>query len=159
MRIGYGRVSTRNQNLHGQQDAYEQHKQFAGTQVTPAQQRPHLAVVLTAGLPDAHDMRPQYGISIDDLDEGHSVAREPRVRQLRAAGELLGDDIWVTVTLPGDFEGATGDPTEQVDVIAQWTTVVLSAEELVWIREAIALNADDSGEDVDDLDDVDLGGS
>lgn len=101
-------------------------------------------------------MRPQYGIAIDDLDEGHSLAREPKVRQLRAAGELLGDDIWITVTVPGDFEGAIGDPTEHLDVITQWTTVVLTDEELVWIREAIALNAEGSGGDLDDFDDVDL---
>lgn len=136
-------------SLHPQ-DAYEQYQRFAGTRAAPALQRPHLAVVLTAGLSALHDMRPQYGIALDDLDDGHSLARDPKVRQLRQAAQLLGDDVWITVTMPGDFEGAAGDPTEQVDVIAQWTTVVLADDELTWIREAIALDYEEYADDVDD---------
>jgi hypothetical protein len=38
-------------------------------------------------------MRPQYNIAIADLYDDHSLAQEPKVRQLRATGELLGDDV------------------------------------------------------------------
>jgi hypothetical protein len=35
---------------------------------------------------------------------------KPGVRRIRDAAELTGDDVWITVTVPGDFQGAQGDP-------------------------------------------------
>ncbi len=107
------------------QQAYEACAHLAGHRSTPARQRPGHAVVLTAGLAVKHDMRGEYGIEIEDLSPGHSLHAEPGVRRVRDAAELVGDDVWITVTMPGDFEGAEGDPAPGVDAIQQWTSVVL----------------------------------
>ncbi len=56
--------------------------------------------------------------------------------------------MWTAVTVPGAFEGAEGDPIPGTDAVEQWTSVVAQADELTWLREAIALNAADN----DDLD-------
>jgi hypothetical protein len=56
--------------------------------------------------------------------------------------------VWICVTIPGDFEGAEGDPTAGVDVIDQWTSVAVQAGELTWLRETLTLNAAEA--DVDD---------
>src|SRR5439155_13160406 len=69
-----------------------------------------------------------------------SLHAEPGVRRFRDAAELVGDDVWITVTIPGDFEGAEGDPVPGVDAIQQWTSVVLHPVELTWLREMLALN-------------------
>jgi hypothetical protein len=115
---------------------------------TPAQQRPGQAVVLTAGLAADHDMSSEYGIDIEDLDSGHSLHAEPGVRRVRAAADLTGADVWIAVTIPGGFEGAQGDPAPGIDVIGQWTSVVLNPGELTWLREALVLN-DAAGQDLD----------
>ncbi len=123
------------------QAAFETCAHLAGHRDTPARQRPDLAVVLTAGLAAGHDMRGEYGIDIKDLGPDHSLHAEPAVRRFRDAAELVGDDVWITVTIPGDFEGAKGDPVPGADAIQQWTSVVLHPAELTWLREMLALNA------------------
>jgi hypothetical protein len=125
------------------QAVFETCAHLAGHGNTPARQRPDLAVVLTAGLAAEHDMRGEYGIDIEDLNPGHSLRTEPGVRRVRDAAELVGDDVWITVTSPGDFEGAESDPTPEVDAIQQWASVVLHPVELTWVREMLALNASD----------------
>jgi hypothetical protein len=65
------------------------------------------------------------------------------VVRLRAASELLGDDIWLAVTLPGEYDDNTA--------IRRWTTVALHPDELGWLREALALNAEDPDDEEDDL--------
>ncbi|MGH3221422.1 MAG: hypothetical protein ACRDPY_22465 [Streptosporangiaceae bacterium] len=122
------------------QAAFETCAHLAGHRNTPAQQRPDLAVVLTAGLAAEHEMRGEYGIDIEDLSLDHSLHTEPGVRRVRDAAELVGDDVWITVTIPGDFEGAEGDPAPGIDAIQQWTSVVLHPVELTWLREMLALN-------------------
>lgn len=123
------------------QAAFETYAHLADHRNTPARQRPDLAVVLTAGLAAEHDMRGEYGIDIKDLGSDHSLHAEPGVRRVRGAAELVGDDVWIAVTIPGDFEGAEGDPAPGADAIQQWTSVVLHPVELTWLREMLALNA------------------
>jgi hypothetical protein len=132
------------------QAAYEAYGHLADGRQSPAAQRPDLAVVLTAGLDSEHDVLPEYGIDIDDLDPGHSVNADPGVVRIREAARLLGARAWITVTTPGGFEGAEGDPGGE-DAISQWTSVVTGAEELTWLTGALAMNTMGS-EDPDDLD-------
>ena len=117
--------------------------------VTPAQQRPALAVTCTAGLAALHDMESWYGIDIDDLDSRHSLGTDPTVARLRETAAMLGEDIWIAVKLPGEFEG--DDDLEDGTAIRRWTTVVLHPDELGWLREALALDAADD-EDLDEED-------
>ena len=114
---------------------------WTATAPRPAQQRPGHAVVLTAGRAAVHDMRAEYGIDIEDLGTGHSLHAEPGVRRVRDTTSLLGDDVWICVTVPGGFEGAEGDPAPGEDIIRQWTSVVTDAGELRWLKEMLALNA------------------
>jgi hypothetical protein len=123
------------------QAAFDGYAHLVDHRRTPAEQRPDLAVVLTAGLAADHDMQPGYGIDLADLTPDHSVHAEPAVRGIRDAAELLGADVWIAVSTPGGFEGAEGDPTPGTDAIKQWTSVVTHLGELTWLREAIALNA------------------
>lgn len=105
--------------------------------------------MLTAGLDSEHDMLPEYGIDIDDLGPDHSVNADPGVVRIREAASVLGPRAWITVTAPGGFEGAEGDPEPGEDAISQWTSVVTGPEELTWLTEALAVNAA-GGEDPDD---------
>ncbi len=130
------------------QAAFEAFAYLAPGQQAPAAQRPDLAIVLTAGLAEAHDPHPEYGIDIDDLGPEHSVNADPAVARVREAARLLGAGTWIMVTLPGDFEGAEGDPVPGSDAIRQWTSVVTDPAELTWLREVLALNA--AGDDQDD---------
>ena len=66
-------------NLHPQ-DACDTYAHLAASTRTPAQQRPRLAVVCTAGLAAEHDMLGVHGI---DLDSQHSVTSDPTVSRLR----------------------------------------------------------------------------
>jgi hypothetical protein len=118
---------------------------------SPAAQRPALAVVCTAGLAASHDFDDEYGIDIEDLSDDHSLAAEPSVTRLRAAAATLGEDLWIAVRLPGDYEGADDAPDPDA-AITRWTTVVLHPDELGWLREALAFNAADD-ELADDQDD------
>ena len=131
--------------VHPQQ-AYQDWSHLAAGRTPPAAQRPGCAVVLTAGLAAAHDIHPEYGIDIDDLDPAHSLHAEPGVRRIRQAAERLAGSIWIYVTLPGGFEGAEGDPTAGEDVIDQWTSVVTTPGELDWLRQMLALNASDDAQ-------------
>jgi len=90
------------------QAAFETCAHLAGHRNTPARQRPDLAVVLTAGLAAEHDMRGEYGIDIKDLSPDHSLHTEPGVRRVRDAAELVGDDMRITVTTPGEIEVGRG---------------------------------------------------
>ncbi|MGH3450642.1 MAG: hypothetical protein ACRDQW_07900 [Haloechinothrix sp.] len=132
------------------QAAYAEYGGAVEGVATPAQQRPALAVVLTAGLAGVHDMLPEYGIDVEDLGSSYSITADPKVYQIRKAAELIGEDVWIAITLPGEYDGATGDPEEGVDAIAQWTSAVVDAGELVWVREALELNAADDHDDADD---------
>ena len=60
-----------------------------------------------------------------------------------------GQDIWIAVKLPGEFEG--DNDLEDGTAARRWTTVVLHPDELSWLREALALSAE--GGDPDDDDD------
>ena len=131
------------------QAAFEEYANLADGTVTPAQQRPALAVTCTAGLAALHDMEPWYGIDIDDLDSRHSLGTDPTVARLRETAAMLGEDIWIAVKLPGEFEG--DDDLQDGTAIRRWTTMVLYPDELGWLREALALDAADD-EDLDEED-------
>ena len=94
----------------------------------PARQRSGLAVTCTAGLAAVHDIEPWYGIDVDDLDAGHSLSADPAVARLREMATMLGQDIWITVKLPGEYQG--DDDLEDGTAIRRWTTVVLHPDEL-----------------------------
>jgi hypothetical protein len=134
------------------QAAFEQYANLADGTATPARQRPALAVTCTAGLAAVHDMEPWYGIDVDDLDSGHSLAADPTIARMRETAAMLGQDIWITVKLPGEYEG--DDDLEDGTAIRRWTTVVLHPDELGWLREALAADAEDADED-EELDDDD----
>jgi hypothetical protein len=123
------------------QAAFEAYAHLSADRQAPAAQRPGLSIVLTAGLAGAHDPQLEYGIDIDDLGPDHSVNTDPGVVRVREAARLLGTGAWIVATMPGDFEGAEGDPVPGTDAISQWTSVVTEPAELTWLREAIALNA------------------
>ena len=131
------------------QAAFGEYANLADGTVTPAAQRPALAVTCTAGLAALHDMESWYGIDIDDLDSRHSLGTDPTVARLRETAAMLGEDIWIAVKLPGEFEG--DDDLEDGPAIRRWTTVVLHPDELGWLREALALDAADD-EDLDEED-------
>jgi hypothetical protein len=133
------------------QAAFDTYATLADSTRTPAQQRPQLAVVCTAGLAAEHDMNTEHGIDLDDLDPQHSLTTDPTVMQLRAAGQLLGADIWIAVKLPGAYDG--DDDLDDDAAICRWTTVALYPDELGWLREALALNADTTQDDEDQDDD------
>jgi hypothetical protein len=130
------------------QAAFDQYANLLVGTTTPAQQRPHLAVVCTAGLVAEHDMAAEYGIDLDDLDPQHSLTTDRTVVRLREAAELLGEDVWIAVKLPGEGEG--DDDLPDFAAIRRWTTVALYPDELGWLREALALNA--GAENPDDQD-------
>ena len=132
------------------QAAFEQYASLADTTDTPARQRPALAVTCTAGLAAVHDMEPWHGIDIEDLDDGHSIGADPTVARLRETAAMLGQDIWITVKLPGEYEG--DDDLEDGTVIRRWTTVVLHPDELGWLRAVLALDARDAGPGDEDED-------
>jgi hypothetical protein len=129
------------------QAAFDAYANLTDATRTPAQQHPHLAVLCTAGLAAEHDMDTEHGIDLDDLDPQHSLTTDPTVRQLRAAAQLLGDDIWIAVKLPGEYDG--DDDLDDDVAIRRWTTVALYPDELGWLREALALNAEEPDEDED----------
>jgi hypothetical protein len=87
------------------QAAFEQYANLGDDTVTPARQRPALAVTCTAGLAARHATEPWFGIDIDDLDSGHSLTADPTVARLRETAAMLSEDIWIAVKLPGEYEG------------------------------------------------------
>jgi hypothetical protein len=54
----------------------------------------------------------------------------------------------VAVKPPGEGEG--GDDLPDGAAARRWTTVALYPDEVGWLREALALNADDEPDDTDD---------
>jgi hypothetical protein len=128
------------------QAAYEQYRGAVEGLRTPAQQRPDLAVVCTAGLLDAHDFDDESGIDLDDLGDDHSLTQDPTVVRLRAAAAAFGEDAWIAVRLPGTYEGE--DEIDDDAAITRWTTVVTHPDELGWLREA--LRHRDETDDPDD---------
>ncbi|RKF24831.1 hypothetical protein [Micromonospora globbae] len=131
------------------QAAYEQYCGVAEGLHPPAQQQPRLAVVCTAGLVAEHDQDDEHGIDLDDLGDDHSLTQDPTVMRLRQAADLLDEDVWITVRLPGDYEGA--DDLDEGTAVRRWTTVVTHPDELGWLREALQLLAGTGREDIDDL--------
>jgi len=121
---------------------YERYRTVDAGLVSPAVQRPALAVVCTAGFAAAYNVDDEYGIDIDDLGNDHSLASEPTVTRLRTGAAVLGLDLWVAVRLPGAYEGADDAPKPDA-AITRWTTSVLHPDELGWLRETLALNAAD----------------
>lgn len=135
------------------QAAFEEYANLLDGTTAPPQQRPHLAVVCTAGLAAEHDMAAQYGIDLDDLDPQHSLTLDPTIVRLREAARLLSEDVWITVKLPGEGEGEGEGEGDLPDDAAsrRWTTVALHPDELGWLREALTRNA--AGHPYDDEDD------
>jgi hypothetical protein len=131
------------------QAAYEQHRGAAEGLRPPALQRPQLAVVCTAGLLTEHDQDNEHGIDLDDLGDDHSLTQDPTVARIRAAAELLDEDVWIAVRLPGDYEGA--DELDDGTAIRRWRTVVAHPDELGWLRESLQHLAGDDPDDEDDL--------
>jgi hypothetical protein len=69
---------------------------------------------------------------------------------MRETAAMLGQDIWIAVKLPGEYQG--DDDLEDGTAIRRWTTVVLHPDELGWLREALAADAEDADGD-EELDD------
>ena len=65
--------------------------------------------------------------------------------RLRDAAKTLGEDIWITVKPPGEFTG--DDDLDDGTVICRWTAVVLHPDELGWLREAVAVDAGQPGDE------------
>jgi hypothetical protein len=77
----------------------------------------------------------------------------PTVIRLRAAAKLLHEDIWISVTLPSEYDG--DDDLVADEAAARWTTMALHPEDLTWLREALDLNAEDDTDDDEDLEPLD----
>ena len=77
---------------------------------------------------------------------------DPTMVRLRTAAAAVGEDIWITVRLPGRYEGDDLDDDLDDDAaITHWTTVVAHPDELGWLRQALALATDtDVGDEDDD---------
>jgi hypothetical protein len=132
------------------QAAYAEHGHTLDGLLPPAAQRPDLAVIYTAGLAALHDLDPRFGIELDDFGPDHPLTGDPTVTRLRAAAGLLGEDIWIAVTLPDD---AGEDEPDTTEAITQWTSVAIQPQDLQWLREAIALNTAESQEGPQDDED------
>jgi hypothetical protein len=78
-------------------------------------------------------MEPWHSIDIAYLDSAHSLTADPTAARLREAARTLGEDIWIAVKLPGEYEG--DDDLDDSAAIRQWATVVLHPDELGWLRE------------------------
>jgi hypothetical protein len=129
------------------QAAYTEHGHTLDGLLSPASQRPDLAVIYTAGLAALHDLDPRFGIDLDDFGPDHPLTGDPTVTRLRSAASLLGEDIWIAVTLPDD-DGE--DEPDTAEAITQWTSVAIQLEDLQWLREVIALNAAEPQEALED---------
>ena len=133
------------------QAAFERYRCVAEGLRAPAQQRRHLAVVCTAGLLAEHEQSAEHGIDADELGDDHSLTQDLSVLRLRQAAAALDEDLWISVRLPGGYEGA--DDLDDGVALERWTTVVAHPDELGWLREALQLHtqsvteADDEGED------------
>jgi hypothetical protein len=118
------------------QDVWELYQCAVEGLRSPAEQRPDLAVQLTAGVDALHDYDTTYGADLDDLPTSHSLHRDPTVLRLREASVLLRADIWVAVNLPGE-----ADPRSGRDWVAiAWSSVASNANEIGHIRQALAVS-------------------
>ncbi|MDY7089587.1 MAG: hypothetical protein SYR96_31345 [Actinomycetota bacterium] len=72
---------------------------------------------------------------------------DPTVLCIRAAAELLGEDVWIAVRLPGAYEGA--DDLDDGTASQRWTTVVTHPDELGWLRAALQAIAEEPDKDAD----------
>jgi hypothetical protein len=106
--------------------------------------------VCTAGLVAEHGPLPEYGADVEDFDPGRSLHTEPTVLRLQQAANLLGEDIWINVALPGEYQGADDLPDDAA--VHRWTTVVRHDEGLTWLRDMLALAAAEPADDQDDVD-------
>ncbi|GAA1387858.1 MULTISPECIES: hypothetical protein [Catellatospora] len=120
------------------QAAWEQFGKRGTGLPAPAQQRPHLAVTLTAGLVGTHEQPPGYGVDLTGVGLEYSIMFDPVAVQLRQAAQALGEQIWICVALPGS--GADSTPLAGVDVIRQWTLVLADENALTWLRESSRCN-------------------
>jgi hypothetical protein len=76
------------------QAAFDRYANLRESALTPVQQRPQLAVLLTAGLVDVHRPCGVYGVDLDELSSP-GFDTEPGVRHIRAAATLLGQRVWI----------------------------------------------------------------
>jgi hypothetical protein len=125
------------------QAAFDQYGRLREGVPTPAQQRPHWSLILTAGLFDVHRPCPEYGVDLDDLASATGVDHEPTVNQLRTAASLLGQRAWIRVRGPNGRPA--GDPIARLDIAARWTSVAGTGPELRRLREALAADATPAG--------------
>lgn len=132
--------------MHPTQAAFEQDANLADGTAPLRSSGPRSRSPARAGLAAVHDMEPWYGIDDADLDPCHSLAADPTIARMRETAAMLGQDIWIAVKLPGEYQG--DDDLEDGIAIRRWTTAVLHPDELGWLRKALALNAAD--EDLDD---------
>ena len=64
-----------------------------------------------------------------DLGADHSLMLDPTMVRLRTAAAAVGEDIWITVRLPGRYEG-NDDLDDDLDddaAITRWTTVAAAS--------------------------------
>ncbi|GIG05685.1 MULTISPECIES: hypothetical protein [Micromonosporaceae] len=112
-----GLVDAARHGVDATQAAWAEFGSLVEGRLTPAQQHPDHAMVLTAGLAGMHDLErptastPTTWATVPASAPSRKSARHPETVQ------LLGEDVWIAVALPGQAQGC---PTEGVDVIAQW---------------------------------------
>ena len=88
------------------QAAFEQFANLADATDTPARQRPALAITCTAGLAAVHDMERSGTASTSRTwTTATASAPTPPWPGCGRPPRLLGQDIWITVKLPGEYEG------------------------------------------------------
>lgn len=129
------------------QAAYDQFGQAGdGTPHTPAphQQRPDLAIVVSAGRDDRHRCHDGYGAALARLDPDHSAHHDPTVRRLQAASAEVGIDVWIAVTLPALYTADGIDKNTPAEVLMQWTSVGRNTAEIAYLRRLIAGTSDGS---------------
>ena len=119
-------------NMHPQ-DAWELHQNAVEGTLSPAEQRPDLAVRLCAGADVIHEFDPAYGADLDDLEITHSLHHDPTVVRLREADALLSIGIWIAVTPPGE---PTPDIAPGAVAIA-WSGVASNLAEIKDVRQAL----------------------
>ncbi|GIJ64793.1 hypothetical protein Vau01_123090 [Virgisporangium aurantiacum] len=115
------------------QAAFDNYANLAGNTRSPAQQRPKLAVLLTAGLTGTHHPCPEYGVDVDVL----GFAPDPQVEKIRAAARLCGQHTWIRITAPAARR--TGEPFAGLDLLRRWTSVLADDAELAALRQALPL--------------------
>ena len=88
----------------------------------------------------------------------HSLMLDPTMVRLRTAAAAVGEDIWITVRLPGRYEGDDDldDDADDDAAITHWPPWWRTPDELGRLRQALPLATDtDVGDEDDDGDDLD----